>query len=60
MYIPLQDQVVLKNILTREIVTNVRSSGQVMLYHRGNTAYAKFINVQLRKKVFNTLIDNYK
>ena len=55
----LQDQVVLKNILTGETVTNVRSSGQViMLYHRGNTAYAKFINDQLRKNVFNTL--NYK
>ena len=53
---PLQDQEVLKNILTGEIVTNVAVDKCVMLYHRNNAAYAKFINDQLRKNVFNTLI----
>ena len=55
---PLKDQVVLKNILTRNIVTNVAVDKLLCYIIEGNAAYAKFISYQLRKNAFDTL--NYK
>lgn len=47
---PLQDQVVLKNILTGEIVTNVKVDQLLCCIKEGSAACAKFINDRLRKK----------
>ena len=46
----LQDQVVLKNILTGEIVTNVAVDKLLCCLEEGKAAYVKFINDRLRRK----------
>ncbi len=47
---PLQDQAVLKNILTGEIVTNVKIDKLICCLKEGSDACAKFINDRLRIK----------
>ena len=47
---PLQDQAVMKNILTGEIVTNVKVDKLICCRKEGLEASAKFINDRLRKK----------
>ena len=54
---PLQTEWCLR-IFSLEKCDQCCSRQVVMLYHWGNAAYAKFINNQLRKIVFNIL--NYK
>ena len=49
-YNPLQDQAVLKNILTGEVVTNVKVDKLICCMREGHEAYARFINDQLIKK----------
>ena len=50
---PLQDQAVMKNILTGEIVTNVKVDKLICCMKEGLEACAKFINDRLRKKLLS-------
>ena len=47
---PLQEQVVLRNILTREVVTNVKVDKLICCMREGHEAYTRFINDRLVKK----------
>jgi len=47
---PLQDQAVLKNILTGEVVTNVKVYNLICYMREGHEAYTRFINDRLIKK----------
>ena len=47
---PLQDQAELKNILTGEVVTNVKIDKLICCMREGHEAYTRFINDRLSKK----------
>ena len=47
---PLQDQTVLKNILTGEVVTNVKVDKLIWCMREGWEAYTRFLNDRLKKK----------
>ena len=47
---PLQDQAELKNILTGEVVTNVKVDKLICCMREGHEAYTRFINDRLSKK----------
>ena len=47
---PLQDQTVLENILTGEVVTNVKVDKLICCMREGWEAYTRFLNDRLKKK----------
>ena len=47
---PLQDQTVLKNILTGEVVTNVKVDKLICCIREGREAYTRFLNDRLKEK----------
>ena len=49
-YNPLQDQTVLKNILTRGVVTNVKVGKLICCIREGHEAYTRFLNDRLKEK----------
>ena len=54
-YSPLQDQAELKNILTGEVVTNVKVDKLICCMREGHEAYARFINDRPSKVIIDTL-----
>ena len=50
---PMQDQAVLKNILTGEVVTNVKVDKLICCMREGHEAYTRFINDRLKQKLLS-------